>query len=64
MFQDVDKSKFGHRQCPQNAWCMEVVPRAVLVDVRTFHSALEPSNRSSIAGQLNDPKVASAHHNV
>lgn len=59
----MDKDRFGHHQkilivdsCPLNAWYAEVVLRAALVDARTLHSALEPSERDTLVNEFNDPQ--------
>ncbi|KAJ5181125.1 hypothetical protein N7491_000679 [Penicillium cf. griseofulvum] len=63
VFEEVDKNRFGHHQkilivdsCPLNAWYAEVVLRAALVDARTLHSALEPSERDTLVNKFNDPQ--------
>lgn len=59
----LDKKRYGHHQkvlivdsVPINAWYIEKVLRAALVDAKTLHSSLDQHERDVLVKQFNDPK--------
>ncbi|KAJ5598450.1 hypothetical protein N7537_008534 [Penicillium hordei] len=56
IFQQLLDRKVSEEVDKNSAWYAEVVLRAALVDARTFHSALEPSERDTLVNEFNDPQ--------
>jgi superfamily II DNA/RNA helicase len=59
----LNKKQYGHHQkllivdsVPINAWYMEKVLRAALVDAKTLHSSLDQQERDLLVKHFNDPR--------